>query len=33
MNKAELRKLLLQQRQAIAPEDWQQRSLQICQQT
>ncbi|UIE38838.1 5-formyltetrahydrofolate cyclo-ligase [Leptodesmis sichuanensis] len=30
MNKAELRKALLQKRQAIAPEEWQQKSLQLC---
>lgn len=32
MNKAELRKILLQERQAIAQEDWQQKSLQLCHQ-
>jgi 5-formyltetrahydrofolate cyclo-ligase len=32
MTKAELRKVLLQERQTIAPEEWRQRSLAICQQ-
>jgi 5-formyltetrahydrofolate cyclo-ligase len=32
MTKAELRKVLLQQRQAIAPQEWRQKSLEICQQ-
>lgn len=32
MNKVTLRKTLLQRRQAMAPEEWQQKSLQICEQ-
>ncbi len=32
MNKAELRKVLLQERQAIAQQEWQEKSLQLCRQ-
>jgi 5-formyltetrahydrofolate cyclo-ligase len=32
MNKVELRKALLQERQAIAQQDWQEKSLQLCHQ-